>query len=278
MQWEHIKIPRGETDLFCNAYITGKSAMNIICVHTPIVTTLALQPAYEPFKKYGVNLFAIDFSGTGNSGGKGPISRKSFVQDLDAVLDYIENNYSANIHLYGPTGIGGMFAQYYATTSTRLKSLAQFNCINYKKTAGMGYPLPLAKFVYFLLTCLPNITIPYKPPKYQGPRHQEDNGFYEEMKQKYPCFKGVQTKFLKLVLAFFVAKDSAAQRCVSIPTLVYKIPHDRFMTPQFFDDYFQSLTCKKKLVEIKDGIHNSYYLDSEEFCKYAYEWFLEHSE
>jgi len=277
MGWEQIKIPNGEAGLFCNAYITSKTAMNIICVHTPIITTLALQRAYEPFIKYGVNLFAIDFSGTGESISGERLSRESFVEDLDSVVAYIESNYSSEIHLYGPTGIGGMFAQYYATTSTKIKSLAQFNCINYKKTAGMGYPLPLAKAMHFFLKWLPDMTIPYNPPKYNGPRHEEDNGFYKDMQAKYPSFKGVSTKFLEIVLAFFVAKDSAAKNSVSIPTLVYKIPHDRFMTPQFFDDYYASLTCKKKLVEIKDGIHNSYYFDSEQFCAYAYEWFAEHS-
>ena len=277
MGWEHIEIEDGGITMFCNAYITSKTAMNIICVHTPILTTLALQPAYEPFVKYGVNIFAIDFSGTGKSAAEQRLSRESFVKDLDVVVDYIQSGYSSNIHMYGPTGIDGMFAQYYAATSTKLKSLAQFNCINYKKTAGMGYPLPVAKVVYFFLKLFPDMTIPYKPPKYQGPRHEEDNGFYIDMMAKYPSFKGISTKFLKIVLAFFLAKDSAAKNSVSIPTLVYKIPHDRFMTPQFFDEYYQSLNCKKKLVEIENGIHNSYYFDNEQFCKHAYEWFLEHS-
>jgi len=277
MSWGHIDIPNGETSLFCNANIASKTAMNIICVHTPIITTLALQQAYEPLVKYGVNIFAIDFAGTGKSVSEQRLSRESFVKDLDCVVEYIESNYSTNIHLYAPTGIGGMFAQYYATTSTKLKSLAQFNCINYNKTAGMGYPLPLAKIMHLFLKVFPNMTIPYKPPKYNGPRHEEDNGFYKDMKEKYPGFKGVSTKFLEIVLAFFVAKDSVAKNSVSIPTLVYKIPHDRFMTPQFFDDYFQFLTCKKKLVEIKDGIHNSYFFDKDLFCKHAYEWFEEHS-
>ena len=278
MGWEHIEIPNGELKLFCNANITSKTAMNIICVHTPIITTLALQKAYEPFEKYGVNVFAIDFAGTGKSASKKRLSRVSFMKDLDSVVGYIESNYSTDIHLYAPTGIGGMFAQYYATTSTKLKSLAQFNCINYKKTAGMGYPFAVAKIVYFFIKLFPNMTIPYHPPKYNGPRQEEDNGFYKDMKEKYPSFKGVSTKFLEIVLAFFVAKDSVAKHSVSIPTLVYKIPHDRFMTPQFFDDYYQSLTCKKQLIEIKNGIHNSYYFDNEQFCEYAYEWFAEHSE
>ena len=276
MEWKHIEIPNGETALFCNAFITSKTAMNIICVHTPIITTLALQQAYEPFAKYGVNVFAIDFSGTGKSAGK-VISRESFVKDLDAAAAYIENNYSPNIHLYGPTGIGGMFAQYYAATSTKLKSLAQFNCINYEKTGGLGYPLPIVKMCTALFKALPDFTMPFKPPKYQGYRHEEDNAFYTEMTAKYPEFKGVSSKFLQVVFEFFAAKDSAARNSVAIPTLVYKVMHDRYMQPSYFDEYFESLTCEKKLVEI-NGVHNSYYLDSELFCEHAYEWFAKHSE
>ena len=278
MDWKHIELENGELKLFCNSYITNKTAMNIICIHTPIISAVALQQIYEPFIKYGVNIFSLDFSGTGKSdNGDKKLSRKSFIADLDFIVNYIESNYSSNIHLYAPTGIGGMFAQYYATTSTKIKSLAQFNCINYKKTAGMGYPLLIAKIMYSFLKLFPNIMIPYKPPKYQGPRHEEDNGFYKDMMAKYPSFKNVGTKFLEIVLAFFIAKDSVAKNSLKIPTLVYKIPHDRFMTPQFFEDYFKNLTCKKKIVEIKNGIHNSYYFDCEIFCKFAYEWFVENS-
>ena len=137
--------------------------------------------------------------------------------------------------------------------------------------------MPVAKVMHFFLKLLPDMTMPYKPPKYQGLRHEEDDGFYKDMMAKYPSFKGVSTKFLEIVIAFFVAKDSVAKSSVAIPTLVYKIPHDRFMTPQFFDDYFESLTCEKKLIEIENGIHNSYFIDSEIFCRHAYEWFARHS-
>ena len=76
MGWEHIKITNGEASLFCNAFITSKTAMNIMCVHTPIITTLALQRAYEPFEKYAVNVFAFDFSGTGKSAPNKRLSAK----------------------------------------------------------------------------------------------------------------------------------------------------------------------------------------------------------
>lgn len=64
MEWNHTQIPNGDANLFCNCYVTGKSAMNIIVTHTPICTTLDIQSSYAPLTKYGVNIFAFDFSGT----------------------------------------------------------------------------------------------------------------------------------------------------------------------------------------------------------------------
>ena len=60
--WQAIYI---NDKIFCNHYFTSADAMNIIITHTPIVSTLEMQQAYEPLKNYGVNIFAFDFSGTG---------------------------------------------------------------------------------------------------------------------------------------------------------------------------------------------------------------------
>ncbi|MDR2183803.1 MAG: alpha/beta hydrolase [Clostridiales bacterium] len=277
--WEHIEIPSGGIGLFCNAYITNKTAMNIIVTHTPIVSTLDVQPAYEPLAKYDVNIFAFDFSGTGKSGGEPKnLSRMSIIEDLDAVAAYIESNFSANIHLYGNTGIGGMLAQYYAASSTKIKSFAQFACINYKDTAGgLGYPYPIVKALCFILGLLPEMRFPLKPPKYKGPRHEEDDSVYKTLTERHPDVFKANTKMLKTLMECFVAKDSAIKNSVTMPTLVFKVPHDRYFPPRYFDSYFQSLTCEKKLVEVENGVHNSYYLDSELFCGHAYEWFAQHS-
>jgi len=176
MSWKHFEIPNGEGLLFCNTYITDKTAMNVIVTHTPIITTLEMQQSYEPLAKYGVNIFAFDFSGTGKSSGNPKeISRQSVVKDLDTIVDYIENNYSSDIHLYGNTGIGGMLAQYYATTSTKIKSFAQFAPVNYKDTSGglSGFPYPIAKMLSSVIDVLPNMRISLVPPKYQGFRCDE---------------------------------------------------------------------------------------------------------
>ncbi len=275
MEWKHIQIPNGDTTIFCNAYITEKSAMNIIVTHTPIVSTLEVQAAYVPLAKYGVNIFAFDFSGTGNSGGnEKDFSRTSIVKDLDAVVRYVENNFSSNIHLYGNTGIGGMFAQYYVCSTNKIKSFAQFACVDFKNTAGVGYPYPIVKVMSSLLTLLPNFHITVKPPKYVGYNDRKDNSFYEMLTRSNPNVFKSSTKIMNTTLECFVSADSAIKNGVTIPTLVFKTLHDRYFSAKYFDSYFSSLTCKKKLIEIND-IHNSYYFRSEEFCKAVYEWFAE---
>lgn len=275
MKWKQIHIPNGETAIFCNAYIASKSAMNVIVTHTPIVTTLEIQQAYHPLTEYCVNIFAFDFSGTGKSGGKEKnFSRTSIVKDLDAVVRYVEENFSPNIHLYGNTGIGGMFAQYYVCSTDKIKSFAQFACVDYKNTAGMGYPYTLVKIMSWLLKRLPNFHITVKPPKYTGYNKDMDNGFYEMLKQRNPDIFKNSTKIMNTILECFAASNSQIKQGVFVPTLVFKTLHDRYFSPEYFDSYFLSLDCKKKLIEIND-IHNSYYFRSEEFCKAAYEWFLE---
>ncbi|HCC34342.1 MAG TPA: alpha/beta hydrolase, partial [Ruminococcaceae bacterium] len=256
MGWDHFNIPNGKSYLFCNAHITSRAAMNIIVTHTPIISTIEMQQAYQPLEKYNVNVFAFDFSGTGKSGGSEfAFSRTSIVNDLDTIADYVECNYSSNIHLYGNTGIGGMFAQYYATKSDRVKSFAQFACVHHKNTAGMGYPYPLAKILCCFLKMLPKMKMTMKPPKYRGYNEEKDNAFYERLEKTHPHIWRTNSKVVQTLLECFVAKDSEAKKSIRIPTLVFKTLHDRYFSPQYFDDYFKSLTCEKKLIEI-DDVHN----------------------
>ena len=171
-----------------------------------------------------------------------------------------------------------MFAQYYATNSKKIKSFAQFSCVCYKDTTdGLGYPYQIVKILAFFLRYLPNMRIPLKPPKYRGYRYEEDNAFYKNLTKKHPDVFKANSKMLKTLMECFVAKDSAIKNSITVPTLVFKVLHDRYFSRKYFDKYFQSLTCDKKLVEI-NGVHNSYYLDSELFCQSVYEWFADHSE
>ena len=239
MEWKHVQIPNGENSIFCNAYITEKFAINIIITHTPICTTLDIQPAYEPLTKYAVNVFAFDFSGTGKSGGnEKEFSLHSIENDLNAVVDYIEENYSSNIHLYGNTGIGGMFAQYYICSTDRIKSFAQFACVDYKNTAGVGYPYFGVKMMSWCLKRLPNFHITAKPPKYTGFNCTQDNGFYEMLVDCNPNIFKSSTKIMNAMLESFVSPSSAIQNGVTVPTLVFKTLHDRYFSKEYFDSYF----------------------------------------
>ncbi|MCW3489477.1 hypothetical protein [Dethiobacter alkaliphilus] len=91
-------------------------------------------------------------------------------------------------------------------------------------------------------------------------------------KKIFPDIWGTSSKVLQAMLEYFVASDRAIKYGVNVPTLVFKTMHDRFFKPQYFDDYYASLTCKKKLVQI-DDTHNSYYFDSITFCNTVYQWF-----
>ena len=51
MEWNHIQIPNGDTNLFCNCYVTGKSAMNIIVTHTPICTSIYSRLTFQEREK-----------------------------------------------------------------------------------------------------------------------------------------------------------------------------------------------------------------------------------
>lgn len=274
MNWEQVYIKKGLKKIFCNQYITDKRAMNIIVTHTPIVCTYDLLKVYEPLTQHKVNVFAIDFSGTGKSeGDKNKFSRKSIIEDLDTVIEYIKENLSDDIYLYGSTGIGGVFAQYYVSERNNVKAFAQFACMRYKHTQELGYPLWLIRCVCPLLKVLPNIMLRFTPPKYNGVNAELDNAFYEvELKNKSSYNGKCSSKIMLAFLESAILRDSSLRKEIKIPTLVFKTRHDRYFPRNYFDKYYEGLLCEKKLVEI-DDVHNSYYLHSEQFCEEVYNWF-----
>ena len=275
MSWQQFELFNGKHKLFCNSFITDASAMNIIMTHTPICSTLDIKAAYTPLTKYPVNIFTFDFSGTGRSeGSEKDFSLASIVNDLNTIVDYIEKHFSSNIHLYGNTGIGGMFAQYYVCSTNRIKSFAQFACVDYKNTAGIGYPYFATKLMSYLFKLLPNFHITLNPPKYTGFNCDKDNACYERLLKINPNIFKSSTKVMNAMLECFISPDSAIKNGITIPTLVFKTLHDRYFPQAYFDSYYAGLTCKKKLIEI-NNVHNSYYLQSDLFCDAVYHWFLE---
>lgn len=272
MSWNEHMI---DNEIFCNSYITSKSAINIIVTHTPIFSTTYIKEAYEPLAKYGVNIFAIDFSCTGKSkGNPKDFSLNTVLSDFEKVLDYIELNFSSNTHVFGNTGIGGIFAQYAVCGNDRIRSFAQFSCANYKDTTILGMPISIAKISYKFMSKFPNVNFSFKEPKYTGYRAYEDDQVYKDIEKLLPDFRKCKMSILGAFIESIVSEKSVLNDEIKCPTLVFKTLHDRYFSTEHFDKYYNSLNCEKKLVEIND-VHNSYIISAETFCATAYEWFKE---
>ena len=278
MSWNQIEIPNGETNIFCNAYITSKTAMNIIVTHTPICSATLLQQALDPLTRHDVNIFHFDFSATGKSGGT-KFSVETTVSDMNRVIDYIIKNFSDNVHLLGYTGIGGIFAQYtvHAGIDARIKSFAQFACVIHKDLSPMEKPIWLLKIMYGIAKLFPNAKITFDVPKFTGFHSDKDNAFYEELEKIAPGSMRTKLKLMSAMIGSAIFDNSVMQKPIMCPTLVFKVLHDRYFPVEYFDQYYATLTCEKKLVEVNDA-HNSYYYNPALFCEPAYEWFAAHSD
>lgn len=273
MTWNQQYIEINQTKIFCNQRIHSKSSINIIVTHTPIVSTVDIQNIYEPLTKYPVNIFAIDFSGTGYSENTKYLSRSSIVSDLDAIVAHIQAEYSEVVFLFGNAGIGGILAQYYVQARNNVKGFAQFACMSYGDTQGMGYPTFLVKLCCPILRVLPNFKIVMKPPKYTGYHAKLDEDVYLKMTKGRKDFWKTDSKFLLTLLEMAVDRNSALQKKSTTPTLVFKTNYDRYFSQAHFDTYYDNLTCPKRMIEIND-VHNSYAIHCEYFCKEAYDWFV----
>ncbi len=271
--WKDILI---NNRIFCKSYISGENAINIIITHTPIFSTTYIFDAYKEFSKYNVNVFAIDFSCTGNSSGwPKDFSLDSIVGDFKEVIDFIEQGYSDNIHVYGNTGIGGIFAQYALCSGVKVKSFAQFACANYGNTEMFHMPKIVSRLVLAILKLMPNVSIPFKEPKYTGYRAKEDDEVYKKLEEILPNFRKSKAAITAVLIESVVSSQSALQNDIECPTLVFKTLHDRYFPHKHFDDYYAKLRSTKKLVEIND-VHNSYIITPETFCKEVYSWFASH--
>lgn len=271
--WQEIYI--GDV-LFCNNYFSSKQAMNIIVSHTPVFSTTLIKQVYEPLADYDVNIFAFDFSGTGKSKGKAKdFSTASVLSDFGMITSYISANFSDDIHIFGNTGTGGIFAQYYVCSGAKVKSFAQFACAIHKDTKPLGYPYPLVKLICHIMKAFPDRTITFREPEYSGPHAERDDGVYREIERICPDFRKCKMSLVTALAESLVSDKSELANRAGCPTLVFKTLHDRYFPADYFDRYYDALSCEKKLVEV-DDVHNSYYLSSRLFCREAYNWFALH--
>lgn len=263
-------------------YHSGPSKKNIILLHTPVT---AIKNCFECFEQlgpiYGFNVFAIDYvPGEGDCSGESrDFTLSNMVSNIDAIYEYVCTNYSDDIHLLGYTGAGGIMAQYYLGTGRTFKSFSQFACGIYGDTTPVGLPKffvkPTMCLLHLLIKLKPSLTIPFRPPRATGYHKELDNEFYETITVRDPHFFALKANSLLRTLECLAGGKSLLKEPLTCPTLVFKTLHDRYFSRDYFDRYFQSLTCEKKLIEINDT-HNSYFMTPEPFMKEIAAWVNDH--
>jgi hypothetical protein len=281
-QWTDLFIPMVTYRMYCYCYISSPTAKNIIVMHTPILSIKHCLKAYQLLgEKYGFNIFAIDYCpGLGMSDGDAAdFTLSGMVQDVDRVFDFIESNWAPQVYLLGYTGIGGVYAQYYMSLRNRGAAFAQFACCNHRDVTPLGYPkwavqlmLPLLKTA---LKIKPHMTLFFKEPPYAGPFAEEDNNVYKELERLEPKFRKSLANTIYQLLLCIMSQESPIQVPVQVPTLVFKTLYDRYFPCVYFDQYFATLECDKKMVTIHSA-HNSYYFAPELFCVEIAGWFDQH--
>lgn len=258
--------------------ITNPTASNVIFCCTPVISTVELQACYLPLHEMGFNVFALDFAGTGKSGGApADFTTTGVIDDFDSLITHIKTKSTGNIYLFADGGIGGIIGQYYVSGKTPIQGFAQFAVALYRKTSSLGVPTPLAvlclPIVKFLCKIAPNMRLPMNPPKYTGYHAEEDDAFYNTQLEKSKDFFRANIHFVRVLLEILVGKNSRLKQTPAIPTLLFKTMHDRYFPTHYFDDYFAQLQCPKKLHVVED-VHNSYALYPQEFATAVAEWFL----
>lgn len=264
--------------MYCRCFFNGFNAANILYLQTPLVSVSGmLQTVYEPLATQDFNVYAIDLAGIGKSTGNiSDFSLDKMVSDIDCAIDYIRSKSNAPIFLYASTGIGGICGQYFVSQSNRVAAFAQFGVGIFRDLSPMKFPLAIAQIGYKLVKLFapitPNLSVKLMPPKYVGKDKEIDDGFYQSIIKEYPNFFSANIKWVSAFMEMFLSPSSSLKMFPQCPTLVIKTLHDRYFPAIYFDKYYDSLTCKKKLYTI-DGIHNSYYFNSNEICKKVVEWF-----
>lgn len=280
--WEDVYVS-GYSRVHIFQHVTGKTSKNVLILHTPVT---AIKNCYECFEQlgsmYSFNVFALDYApGEGECGGETKeFTLVNMTRNIDAAYKYICENYSEDIHLLGYTGAGAIIAQYYLGTNPKFKSFSQFACGIYGDTTPLGVPGCLAKpflgICRMLVKVKPDLALSFKPPKAKGFHAELDNEFYDTMiAMRDSKFFDLKINSLVQVLECMVGKDSMLKKKVTCPTLVFKTLHDRYFSVEYFDSYYNSLTCEKKLVEINDT-HNSYFINPEPFMREIASWVKSH--
>ena len=267
-------------ELFVDQYFLSPESPNLIFCCTPIVTVTDFEVCYKPFAEKGFNVFALDFAGVGKSAGSMKnFSARGIVEDFDALLSHICNNYGKYVFLFGDTGTGGIFAQHYAAVRNDVTALAQYGICIPGDTSPLKSSAGLLRIMHGMLSLsgklLPQIQLPFTVPAYDGYNAERDNRFYARLREENPAMFRVHVNFMTTLMGMFLGKNGVTEKDIAVPTLVFKTLHDRYYPPEYFDKYYARLNCAKRLVEIND-VHNSYYFYPERIAADVADWFMRH--
>lgn len=266
-------------DLHIRELLAEKQASSIIFCCTPLVSVDFLEVCYLPLYERGFNVFAIDFAGTGKSGGDvSDFTVDGIIDDFESLVIHVQARTSGNIYLFADAGIGGIIGQYYMGGQTEIKGFAQFAVGIYRDISALGMPRAIATMclpiVALLCKVFPKLCLTIKPPQYEGYHAELDNSYYDELYSKDRNFYRVSIHFVRVLLEILISKKSRLSQLPEIPTLVFKTTYDRYFPPEYFDRYFEALQCYKKLYVVED-VHNSYALYPDLFASEVADWFFD---
>lgn len=275
-----MKVPTNKRGikLHVREFVEDEGSPNIIFCCTPLMSVDDLESCFRPFYGKGFNVFAFDFAGTGKSGGESSdFTIEGILDDFESLVDYIKSKTSGIIYVFADAGIGGIIGQYCISGETEIKGFAQFAVGIYRDIPSLKVPTALVATLLPLIKALrkvaPKLCLTMKPPKYEGHNAEVDNFVYAKMLEENKDAFRVSTHFLCVLLEMFTSKNSRLRHMPSIPTLVFKTRYDRYFSAEYFDQYFEALSCRKKLCVIED-VHNSYLLYPELFADEVADWFL----
>lgn len=267
--------------IFADQYFNHGNQYNLIFCCTPIVTVTKVKKCYEPFCQYGFNVYAIDFTGIGKSEGDiATFSGESIINDFNSCINYIKKLGDKPIFIFGDTGIGGIFAQYFISITDEIKAFAQYGVGIYGDISPLKYPSIMIKSLYplvkFMSKTFPKMKVSMSIPNYRGFNAELDNKFYEHLIKEDPSVFRTNIRILDTLLRFFLEKNSKLKMKHKVPTLVFKTMHDRYYSASYFDQYYHGLIGEKKLFTI-DDVHNSYYFHADLIAKEVADWFISHA-
>ncbi|AFG37465.1 alpha/beta fold hydrolase [Spirochaeta africana] len=280
----NITLTHNDHRIHVQASIDNPSAPNIIYLMTPVVSVSheLSQGFMSGLTEGGCNIFAIDFPGIGRSEGSSrEIRYETMAGSMLSLIMYIQENYSANIHLYGGTGTGGIIGQALAMDSRiapHIRSFSQFGAAIYRDSSPLA-DTRLLRIAYPLIQLIariaPGTRLPFRLPEYHGLHAAEEDQWYKTIMQQYPGTFDLSFSLIASLCFLILGSASPLRNQLGCPTLVIASTEDRYFSRGYLQQYYDSLPCKKHLVWIASS-HLAFVWNAEEINQAVLEWVHAH--